>query len=118
MQPKSRSDSESMQQDYAKAFRVIRAAFGLQQSELAARMPISASQLSLIEAGKRQPSLRVVNGLARAVGIPAALISLLASTSDEVESKSDHDISDLARALLRVLVSAKEEPQHSLNFRE
>ncbi len=106
-----------MQQDYAKAFRIIRAAFGLRQSELAERMPITASQLSLIEAGKRQPSLRVVNGLANAVGVPAALISLLASTADDVESKSDEDISDLARALLRLLVSAREEPQRSLKFK-
>lgn len=107
-----------MQQDYAKAFRIIRAAFGLRQSELAERMPITASQLSLIEAGKRQPSLRVVNGLANAVGVPAALISLLASTADDVESKSDEDISDLARALLRLLVSVREEPQRSFKFRE
>ena len=107
-----------MQQDYAKAFRIIRAAFGLRQCELAERMPITASQLSLIEAGKRQPSLRVVNGLANAVGVPAALISLLASTADDVESKSGEDISHLARALLRVLVSAQEEPQRSFTFRE
>jgi len=105
-----------MQQDYAKAFRIIRAAFGLRQSELADRMPVTASQLSLIEAGKRQPSLRVVNALAAAVGIPAALLPLLASTEKEVESQSDDDISDLARALLRLLVSAKEQPQRSLCF--
>jgi transcriptional regulator with XRE-family HTH domain len=105
-----------MEQDYAKAFRIIRAAFGLRQSELAERMPITASQLSLIEAGKRQPSLRVVNALAAAVGVPAALVSLLASAPGDVESKSDEDISDLARALLRVLVTAKEEPQQALKF--
>jgi len=105
-----------MNDDYAKAFRIIRAAFGLKQSELAARMPITASQLSLIEAGKRQPSLRVVNGLANAVGVPAALISLLASTADNVQSKPDAEISDLARALLRLLVAAKEDPQRTLNF--
>jgi transcriptional regulator with XRE-family HTH domain len=107
-----------MQQNYAKAFRIIRAAFGLQQAELAERMSISASQLSLIEAGKRQPSLRVVDSLASAVGIPAVLVSLLASTASDVESRSNEDISDLARALLRLLVSAKEEPQRSLSFRE
>jgi transcriptional regulator with XRE-family HTH domain len=107
-----------MEQNYGKAFRILRAAFGLKQSELAERMPITASQLSLIEAGKRQPSLRVLNALASAVGVPAALISLLASTTNEVESKSNEEISDLARALLRLLVTAKEEPQRSLAFRE
>jgi transcriptional regulator with XRE-family HTH domain len=107
-----------MEQNYAKAFRIIRAAFGLRQSELAERMPVSASQLSLIEAGKRKPSLRVVNSLAAAVGIPAALVSLLAANPVEVEAKPDEDISDLARALLRLLVAAKEEPQRSLKFSE
>ena len=105
-----------MERNYAKAFRIIRAAFGLRQSELADRIQISASQLSLIEAGKRQPSLRVVDGLAEAVGVPAPLISLLASAPGDVESKPDVDISDLARALLRLLVSAKEEPQRALKF--
>ena len=106
-----------MEQNYGKAFRIIRAAFGLRQSELADRMPISASQLSLIEAGKRQPSLKVVNALARAVGVPAALVTLLASTAQEVEDRPADDISDLARALLKLLVSAKEEPQQSLTFK-
>lgn len=105
-----------MEHNYAKAFRIIRAAFGLKQSELAAKMPITASQLSLIEAGKRQPSVRAVNGLAAAVGVPAALISLLASPPSDVGSRADEDISDLARALLRLLVSAKEERQQALKF--
>lgn len=107
-----------MEPNYGRAFRVIRAAFGLKQSELAARMPIKASQISLIEAGKRQPSLRVVNGLAAAVGVPAALISLLASSPGDLASKSDEDTADLARALLRLLVTAKEEPQQVLKFRD
>lgn len=105
-----------MKSDYAKAFRIIRAAFGLKQSELAERMPITSSQLSLIEAGKRQPSIRVVDSLASAVGVPSALISLLASEAEDMENKPDADISDLARALLRLLVSAKESPQHTLNL--
>lgn len=103
-----------MDKDYAKAFRVVRAAFGLKQAELADRMPITASQLSLIEAGRRQPSLRVVDALAEAVGVPTALIALLASAPQEMESKKDDEISDMARALLRLLISAKEEPDRSI----
>ena len=106
-----------MQRDYAKAFRIIRAAFGLRQADLAERLPVTASQLSLIEAGKRQPSLRVVESLAAAVGVPAALVTLLASNIDEMRSKADEDISDLARALLRLLVSAREDPQRALSFK-
>lgn len=105
-----------MEPDYAKAFRIIRAAFGLRQSDLAERMALSASQLSLIEAGKRKPSLRVVNSLAAAVDVPAALVTLLASAPAEVDTKSDRDISDLARALLRLLVAAGDAPQQRLKF--
>jgi transcriptional regulator with XRE-family HTH domain len=105
-----------MEKDYAKAFRIVRAAFGLKQTELAERMPITASQLSLIEAGRRQPSLRVVDALADAVSVPSALIALLASAPREVESKDDEEISDMARPLLRLLFSSKEEPQRVLSF--
>lgn len=102
--------------DYAKAFRIVRAAFGLRQAELATRLSITPSQLSLIEAGKRRPSLRVVGGMAKVLGIPTALITLLASTQNEMESGNDQDISDLARTLLRVLVSARGDSQQSLSL--
>lgn len=64
-----------MKTDFAKAFRVIRAAYALQQAELALQIGISASQLSLIEKGKRQPSLKVIGGLA------APLLRLLVNAS-------------------------------------
>jgi len=108
--------SNPIHPNYGKAFRVIRAAYGLRQAELADRMPVTASQLSLIEAGKRQPSLRVVEALARAVGVPAALVTLLASAPSDLDSQGDADMADLAKALLRLLVSATEEPQRSLNL--
>lgn len=109
MQSDGRSSPVPHGDDYGRAFRIIRAAFGLRQSELAARMAISASQLSLIEAGKRQPSIRVVKALADAVGIPTALVTLLAAGGDE--SKSDANVADLSRALLHLLVTAKESHQ-------
>ena len=105
-----------MQKDYAKAFRVIRAAFGLQQSELAARMTVTGSQISLIEAGKRQPSVKTVDALAHALGIPAPLITLLASTPDDLRSTDSDDVASLARSLLRVLVEAADSGQQSLGL--
>jgi transcriptional regulator with XRE-family HTH domain len=98
-----------MEQDYGKAFRITRAAFGLKQADLAARLPITASQLSLIEAGKRQPSVKVVDALAKALGIPTAMITLLATSPDDVESYGD--VSHLASALLKLLVAAKSEEE-------
>lgn len=104
-----------MERDYGKAFRIVRAALGLSQAQLAERMPITASQLSLIEAGKRQPSVRAIDALGQAGGVPTPLITLLASTQDELVVSQD--LGDLARALLRVLVTAGgDEQQRSLAF--
>ena len=100
-----------MKTDYAKSFRVIRAAFGLQQAELAERMDISASQLSLIEKGKRQPSVRVISSLGSVTGIPISLISLLASNPEDVAKQ---DVADLAKVLLRLLVNASDNQQRAL----
>jgi XRE family transcriptional regulator, regulator of sulfur utilization len=95
----------NMRTDFAKAFRVIRAAQGWQQADMARKLGISASQLSLIEAGKRQPSLRVVEDLAEAVQIPTPLVMLLGS--DE-ENLANQDMSALGGALLRLLVSTRD----------
>lgn len=102
-----------METDYARAFRVIRAAHGWQQSDMARKLDVSASQLSLIEAGKRQPSLRLVERLSAVVGIPSSLVLLLAS--DEQDLENEH-FSALAGALLRLLVSAGDkQPELQLN---
>ena len=102
-----------MTTDFAKAFRVIRAAYGLQQAELAPRLGISASQLSLIEKGKRQPSLRVITNLGSTTGVPTSLIMLLASDPDDV---ADQDVASLATALLRLLVNASQDGQRTLRL--
>lgn len=73
-----------MKPDYARAFRIIRAAFGLKQSELTARMAISVSQLSLIEAGKRTATPKVIAALAKATKVPVELVELLASNRKTV----------------------------------
>lgn len=105
-----------MQPDYAKSFRIIRAAFGLQQAELSRRMDIDSSHLSLIESGKRQPSTNVINKLAISLGIPAALITLLASSPEDVASQPDSDVAAFGKTLLRLLVSATELKQGALPF--
>ena len=86
----------------------------MQQAELAERIGISASQLSLIEKGKRQPSLRVISNLGTAIGIPTPLITLLATNLDEMASQ---DVSELATALLRLLVGASKDQQQSLGLK-
>jgi transcriptional regulator with XRE-family HTH domain len=70
---------------------------------MAERLGISSSALSLIEAGKRQPSMKVVDKLATVVNVPSALIVLLASDESDV---ADENVTALAGALLKLLVAA------------
>src|SRR5580658_604643 len=93
-----------MKRDYARAFRIIRAAFGLKQSELSARMDISVSQLSLIEAGKRNATPTVVEALAKAAKVPIELVEVLAASREDVGGKSGRNIAEAAQVLLKLLV--------------
>jgi transcriptional regulator with XRE-family HTH domain len=93
-----------MEPDYARAFRIIRAAFGLKQIELAARMSISVSQLSLIEAGKRNATIAVIEALAKATKVPVELVELLAASREQVDAKSNREIAEASLVLLKLLV--------------
>lgn len=89
--------------NYGKAIRTARAAVGLKQHELAKRADITKSHLSLIEAGKRTPSLEALESLARELGVPVHLLMLLASEPKDLPRKHGDDISEASGALLRIL---------------
>jgi XRE family transcriptional regulator, fatty acid utilization regulator len=97
--------------DYGKAIRVVRTAYGLTQTELAERLSIGSSQLSLIESGRRKPSLKVLDEVSSALRVPPHLLTLLASDPEDVEDKKNgSEIAELARSLLKLLVSAGRQP--------
>ena len=100
-----------MIRDYAKAFRIIRAAFGLKQSELAARMSISVSQLSLIEAGKRKATDNVIASLTAATKLPIELVELLASAPQSVGR--GRQAAELGAVLLKLLAPDAAAPARS-----
>ena len=61
----------------------LRAAAGIRQGDLAARVGITQSYLSTVEADKKTPSPELVEKMASEFGIPAAgLYSLTASVDD------------------------------------
>jgi transcriptional regulator with XRE-family HTH domain len=81
----------------------VRAAYGWPQADMARKLGISSSALSLIEAGKRRPSVGVVDKLASVASVPSALIVLLASGEAEIGGEN---VSAMAGALLKLLASA------------
>jgi transcriptional regulator with XRE-family HTH domain len=66
------------------AIKSLRAAAGIMQRELADRVGISASMLSLVEAGKREPSISVLRGIGRALEVPTSVLFAVALDDAEV----------------------------------
>jgi transcriptional regulator with XRE-family HTH domain len=93
--------------NYGRAIRIARTANGMTQGELADRLSVGASHLSLIESGKRQPSLRLLREISAALEVPLHLLTLLASDSSEFEDpKNAAQMSEIALRLLRLLASS------------
>lgn len=105
--------------NYGRAIKIVRTAYGLTQSALAQRLSIGTSQLSLIEAGKRQPSVRVLQEIAQAMGVPMHLLTLLASRPEDLADPVDpKQVAELAGALLRLLVRVGEQGTLPLDGRK
>jgi transcriptional regulator with XRE-family HTH domain len=54
--------------------KILRAAMGLRQKDLAERVGIQPHYLSLVEAGKREPSLAVLRKIASELDVPVSLL--------------------------------------------
>lgn len=90
--------------DYGNAIRVARAARQLTQGELAAKIGIASSYVSLMETGRRKPGPDTVEALCRALRVPMHLFVLLGSDPQEV-GQLDSDVRrSLGAELLGILV--------------
>ncbi len=89
--------------DYSRALRTCRAIRGWQQEEVAERAGLSASYVSLIEAGKREPSPTAVRKLARGLNVPEPLLTLLASDLSGLPRTEAKTFDQLGRSLLFLL---------------
>lgn len=89
---------------YGKAIRICRAAKGLSQKELASRAGIGSSHISLIEAGKRSPSLATVEKICKALNVPTHLVMLLAADPRDIQAEHMENLKDLSGMILQLLV--------------
>ena len=97
--------------NYGRAIRIVRTAYGLTLAQLAERLSVGASHLSLVESSKRQPSLKVLVEISVALEVPLHMLTLLASVPSELDDPNNAEqITNVAKALLRLLVSAGEQP--------
>jgi transcriptional regulator with XRE-family HTH domain len=92
---------------YDRALRIIRAVRGLSQKDLARRVHVDPSFISLIEAGEREPSTATIGSLAKALRVPVYLLTLLASESHDTRGITSEQAESLGRHLLEVLLEAE-----------
>jgi transcriptional regulator with XRE-family HTH domain len=91
--------------DYGKALKLARALSGLQQQQLAERAEIDASYISLIEQGKRTPSVKAIHKLSKATGIPPYLFTFLAMESDDTEFLDEEELASIGEALTKLVLN-------------
>lgn len=85
-----------------KTVQIIRQARGDSIKDLARKAKISTAYLSLIESGKRQPSLSVLQQIGKALCVPSELLILLAQPRDSNLKTSNKRIERMASALNRM----------------
>lgn len=103
--------------DYGKALRLARALSGLQQQQLAEKAETDASYISLIEQGKRTPSVKFINKLSRAIGIPPHLFTFLAMESEDSELLDKDELASVGEALTRLVLKHGEPPTEATQAR-
>lgn len=97
--------------NYAKAIRVARSLADISQGQLADKAEIDRSYLSMIESGKRKPSVETIERIAKALKLPFHLLSLLGSEEADVRKASHEHIAGLSLALTKLLLEVPDEPR-------
>lgn len=95
--------------DYSKALKVARAIAGLQQKELAERSGLDPSHISLMEKGRRKPSVEAITKLCNALHIPDHLFTLLAAEPQDLIHVSPEELSRISGSLTQFLVGSKDD---------
>lgn len=85
------------------AVKVCRTAKGLSLGDLAGRTELSTSYLSMIETGKREPTLSSVEKIAVAMGVPTPILLFLAAEDGELNGIDAETAQRLSVAVMDVM---------------
>jgi transcriptional regulator with XRE-family HTH domain len=96
--------------DYGRAIRIARAVAGLPQKKLADLAGVDASLISLIERGKRKPTLSTIEKITEALSIPQHLFTLLAAEPNDLKTSDPDEVHRAAESLARILLSNAQKP--------
>lgn len=84
-----------------KSIRKLRIELGLAQLELAERCGLTPSFLSLVENGRRRPSLAVIQRVAKALELPEEVLVWDAVDLPKDLGESDRRICEMAKLIVR-----------------
>jgi transcriptional regulator with XRE-family HTH domain len=85
--------------NYGKGIRIARALAGVRQKQLAKLADVDPSHISLIEKGKREPSLDLLERLSSALGIPQDLLVLLSTEDKDLKLRNAKEIQRVAESI-------------------
>lgn len=82
------------------AIKLIRTAKGVKQITLAGQLEVSPNYISLVEKGRREPSVSFLRKLAGKLGVPVGLFFLWQDTEDPIVGA--HNMTELRDLLARI----------------
>lgn len=92
---------------YGKALKLIRTSRNISQKELSVLVDVNPSYISLIEKGKRIPTIEIIEKIVKALDIPIHLFFLLSSDKEEVKKLyPTSNINKIGTLLLNILLNS------------
>ena len=85
------------------SIRIVRTKAGLKQGDLADKAEVSQSLISLIENGRREPTVQLVARLCEAMEVPPQLVFLMACEPPEGEERYRAVFEKLSLLMLELL---------------
>lgn len=90
-----------------RSIKLCRTNRGLSQEDLARKVGLSASYISLIEKGERDPAVSTAEKIAGALGVPMSLLTFLAADPGELKGVPE-EVRDKLAGIAYKLLNAKQ----------
>jgi len=91
-----------------KTIRLLRVSSDLSQGKLARALGVTAGYLSLVEKGKREPSLGFLRGVAHYFKVPVGFLLLGDCDGNGFHPKQRRLLTEIQRSLLEYVISRRE----------
>lgn len=85
------------------ALKICRSSRKLSLDDVADRSGLSQSYISMIESGKREPTLSSLEKIAKALAVPTLILMFLAADKDELQGLDEETSRLLSTALIDVM---------------